>query len=118
MVIKLRYIGFWIDPDDPETQHLPDPRQFIDTGWNPRERDQVIRYVRQGEEEDACLGYSWCRFECGIPNEQMGNRDLTDGDYVWPEGYVHYIEKHNVKPPEEFIEHVRRKLAEQESKNT
>jgi hypothetical protein len=36
----------------------------------------------------------------------MGSHDLTDGVFVWPEGYAHYIEKHDVKPPREFIEHV------------
>lgn len=38
----------------------------------------------------------------------MGSRELTDGVYVWPEGLVHYIEKHNVRLPRQFVEHVLR----------
>jgi len=37
---------------------------------------------------------------------EMGSSDLTDGVYVWPEGLVHYVEKHNVRLPTEFVKHV------------
>ena len=35
-------------------------------------------------------------------------------DTVWPEGFAHYLEQHDVKPPAEFLEHVRPRLREQE----
>jgi len=31
---------------------------------------------------------------------------FTDGTFVWRSGLVHYVENHNVKPPDRFIEHV------------
>ena len=36
----------------------------------------------------------------------MGGTDLSDGHYVWPFGFAHYVEAHGVKPPQEFIDHV------------
>jgi hypothetical protein len=36
----------------------------------------------------------------------MGRAELTDGVYVWPEGLAHYLEKHNVRLPKEFVQHV------------
>jgi hypothetical protein len=39
----------------------------------------------------------------------LGNKEFTDWAYYWPEGFVHYIEEHNVKPPKEFVDHVMKK---------
>jgi len=36
----------------------------------------------------------------------MGRGELTDGVYMWPEGLAHYLEKHNVRLPQEFVDHV------------
>ena len=36
---------------------------------------------------------------------------LVDGEYIWPEGFSHYVSAHNVKPDDEFIEHVFKKIA-------
>ena len=40
-----------------------------------------------------------------------GNLDLTDGVYLWPEGLAHYVREHDVRLPDEFTEHVRRRKA-------
>lgn len=36
----------------------------------------------------------------------MGSADLSDGTYLWPEGLAHYVEKHHVRLPAEFVKHV------------
>jgi hypothetical protein len=108
--VRLRPVGYWRDPDDPRTHGLPDPTLAVDRTWDPSERARVIAYVRTGQEHVACHGYSWCRFKCGIADRRLGNRDLTDGVFVWPEGFAHYLKAHAVKPPAEFIEHVRRQM--------
>jgi hypothetical protein len=108
----LRQVGYWRNPDDSRTQSLPDPMSFVDASWDRSERKRVIRYLRAGQDHFACHGYSWCRFKCGISDTRMGTRDLTDGYYVWPEGLAHYLEAHAVKPPEEFLDHVRRRTAQ------
>jgi hypothetical protein len=37
----------------------------------------------------------------------MGFRDLFDGVWIWPEGLAHYVERHSVRLPEEFVDHMR-----------
>jgi hypothetical protein len=54
------------------------------------------------QEHEAYMGWSECRI-CGCIN---GSRDLTDGVYLWPEGFSHYVRVHNIKPSERFIKHV------------
>jgi hypothetical protein len=105
-------VGFWRDPGDPSTASLPDPHDFVDPDWHPRERAAVLGHLRNGEFVRYWQGHSWCRFRCGIANSEMGAGDFTDGTWVWPEGFAHYLEAHGVKPPEEFLAHVRRRLRE------
>jgi hypothetical protein len=38
----------------------------------------------------------------------MGSIERTDGIYVWPEGLTHYVKEHNVRLPQEFVDHVLR----------
>ncbi len=112
-------VGYWFDPEDPDTKGFFCPQDWVDKHWDKKERQMVINYLKSGREVSVSKGYSWCRFRfCWTPDRKMGCCDLGDGTYVWPEGYVHYIEKHSVRPPEDFLEHVRSKLAELESQNS
>lgn len=111
----LREVGYWIDEEvknyNPESREenkhlleLPDPRVLREAlGARPLP-PEALQYLRSGRELNALLGYSYCRFRCGISDEQMGCRDLTDGAWIWPEGLVHYVEVHQVALPEEFLE--------------
>lgn len=93
----MRKVGFWIWDSDPE--------KLVDPGWDPAERAKVIAYLRAGETLEAWLGYAYCRMGCfgGRMSGEMGSRDFTDGVWVWPEGFAHYLEVHQVKPPAEFV---------------
>lgn len=102
--LKLWVLGFWIDKR--ERNGLPDPRRFVDPEWK-EDREKIARYLRSGVVAAQYVGYSYCRFECGIPEDQMGDAELSDGVWVWPQGLAHYIEKHQVTLPPEFIEHVK-----------
>lgn len=104
-------VGFWRDPREPHTFQFPDPQDAVDPEWDPVERAAVIAYLRAGRHDIPFSGHSWCRFKCGIPNADMGAWDLTDDVYTWPEGFAHYLEKHDVKPPDAFLAHVRSRLA-------
>ena len=53
------------------------------------------------------MGYSWCRFRCGIPDRELGCSEMTDGVWIWPDGLAHYVEVHGVPLPEEVIETMR-----------
>jgi hypothetical protein len=111
----LREVGYWIDETvrnyNPESREenkhlleLPDPRLLREAlGARPLP-PQALQYLRSGRELNALLGFSYCRFQCGISDEQMGCRDLTDGVWIWPEGLVHYAEVHQVALPDEFLE--------------
>jgi hypothetical protein len=103
------FVGYWRDPDYPEeTADLPEPEDLVDPTWDPAERAEVVAYLRRGEPHRLFFGFARCRFGC--PKGGMGNRDLTDGVYAWPEGFAHYVETHDVKPPEPFLAHVRARL--------
>jgi hypothetical protein len=53
------------------------------------------------------FGPSWCRMGCVGAPEEIGTQDLTDGVWLFPEGLVHYVRHHAVRPPEAFLEHLR-----------
>ena len=120
----LKAIGYWVDfrqedPPDPAFFNLavklltracssyPSPVDFVDETWDPVERVIVSRYLRMGRVVAEHFGYSWCRI-CGINDN--GTKDLTDGQFVWPEGFAHYLEQHNVRPPQGFVDHVLRQI--------
>jgi hypothetical protein len=110
MIEALPKIGFW-RPDESLIEHYPSDSEelryptavsAVDESWTGPERDVVLFHVKNGTVVDQYRGSSMCRI-CGIWNN--GSTDYSDGSYVWPEGYGHYIEKHAVKPPQEFIDH-------------
>ena len=85
----------------------PNARDWVDTSWNDAERNKVILYLLgSGREHASYRGPSRCRF-CDKHN---GSREFTDGVYIWPSGLEHYLAKHGVKPPQEFIDHVIREM--------
>lgn len=99
--MKLRLLGYWKSPSTP---HYPHPIQLVQKNWPSTEQKKVVDYLKKAPFMPyAAGGHSYCRFACG--KEQNGNREQSDGLYVWPEGFVHYVEQHQVKPPQEFVEH-------------
>jgi hypothetical protein len=103
--LKLRVLGYWKGPY--EDKRLPDPRTLVASHWDEETRDRVVQYLRSGRLFSTELGYSWCRFKCGISDEKMGSREYTDGIWVWPEGLVHYLINHNIQLPDEFVEYAK-----------
>ena len=106
----INLIGYWRplgsrDSWDPSEAELPDPRQLVDPLWDPDQKRQILRYLRQGKVAEAYRGYSCCRFSCGIPDWEMGSVEVTDGVWAWPEGLSHYVAIHSVRLPSDFIAH-------------
>lgn len=82
--------------------HLPSVQDHIDSKWSPKERALVIRYVSDPRfRRESYRGWSTCRI-CGKEN---GSADFSDGLYVWPEGFAHYLSEHAVRPPATFVLH-------------
>jgi len=100
---RLLGFGYWHSLDEPT---LPDPAWFIDASWSADERGRVKQYLAQGHRINYWMGFSWCRFRCGISTSAMGACDLTDGTYCWPEGLAHYVSTHNLRPPEQIVRHI------------
>jgi len=98
-------IGYWHSTDTPQ---LPHPRDYVDLEWDPTERKRVEDYLARAYVFGGGCGSSWCRLGCPETRFDMGSRDLTDGTWLFPEGFAHYIVHHAVKPELPFLEHVRR----------
>ena len=67
---------------------------------------RLINYLRTAQVVASYRGLSRCRFECGISDQEMGYRDLSDGVWIWPEGLAHYVEKHELPLAQEFLDTV------------
>ena len=92
-------IGYWWGKDEP---HLPKPTDFVDLSWDKAEWKLVLFYLSVCEVVNRYRGMSLCRV-CGMFN---GSTDLADEKYIFPSGFAHYIQHHDVRPPEEFVKHV------------
>lgn len=119
-------IGYWNDTPVEPTDAPPTPRSATtaattrgDTEW-PSPADAVDltwrhegygaaalveAYLRRAPVESWEMARSWCRWRCG-DEVNMGVAAHTDGVYVWPEGYAHYVAVHHVRPPDGFCRHV------------
>jgi len=96
---SLRLIGYWEGPQSPG---WPNVEHFVDEMWDTSEREIVAQALDRGLYFRGYMGYSNCRL-CGKLN---GTSEYTDGVYVWPEGLSHYVRKHHVRLPDEFVRHV------------
>jgi len=107
-------LGYWRSAEgsyhDKRYDFLPDPRDFVDPSWDPEEKAIVLSYVKNQPDLIQWRGWSSCRI-CGTHN---GSTCQGDAAFIWPQGFVHYIEAHNVKPPQAFIDHVKRVLADED----
>jgi hypothetical protein len=89
-----------------EFRRFPSPVDLVNPAWHSEDRHRLVAYLEAGRELIYWHGCSSCRFRCGIPDSQMGCRELTDGTWAWPEGLSHYVAEHYVMLPEEFAAHV------------
>ena len=83
-------IGYWRKHQD-EHSDLPWPEEGR---LSPEAKKLVADYLQSGREHAAWMGQSKCRI-CGCYN---GSTCRTDGEFVYPEGYAHYILDHNIMP--------------------
>jgi len=96
----LRAIGYWRSE---RQDGLPRPQDFVDPAWDPRLRALASLYLRNASAAVSWRGSSSCRFSC---KERNGSRCMSDGVFIWPEGLVHYVDRHSVRLPDEFMDHV------------
>jgi hypothetical protein len=66
------------------------------------ELEKVASYFDNGKAINHYMGYSSCRL-CG---EDLGASDCSDGTYIWPSKCSHYLRKHRIFLPGDFMDHV------------
>jgi hypothetical protein len=103
--------AYWHTAEDDECKNLPSPLDFIDNEWDPKEKQIVVRYLAKSKYQGGIwFAPSSCRI-CGDDAEHnrwdtMGIDDYIDvsGRFYHPEGFIHYVNDHNVKPSQEFVD--------------
>ncbi len=101
-MLELKRVGFWNNANNDYPQY-PLVSSCVDPSWEDHERAAVIDYLHTvGRRESSYRGMSICRC-CGRHN---GSEERTDGVYLWPSGFAHYLIEHDVKPPQDFLDHV------------
>jgi hypothetical protein len=94
----LKYIGYWLNDEE--------PFDYVDLTWDASERERVVKYLK----EAGHMLYYWpTPAICKICGRRNGSRCLSDGTWVWPSGLAHYVSKHAIRLPEEFVDHVKGK---------
>jgi hypothetical protein len=92
-------VGYWGDSEG--LSDLPCPQSLVRTGWQAHDLDRIAAYLRGGHTFAVWCGLAFCRFTgCG---QVIGSRDLTDGEWVWPQGLEHYLLQHGVCLPDAFV---------------
>jgi hypothetical protein len=97
--------GYWYSTQEPQ---YPKPIAVDE----PFEDKQAIVDAMKKLEKDIYLhkkgnivyfkGFSTCR----CCKEINGTVEYTYKNWKWPEGLIHYVEVHNIRPSDEFIENV------------
>jgi len=94
-------VGFWYSKYEPK---LPMPvQQEPDSEWVRTNRPEAFaRLLERVEKVASCIGYKGSS-KCRICGKWNGSREYSYKGWTWPEGYIHYIMDHNVRPPLKFI---------------
>ncbi|MBW4566214.1 MAG: hypothetical protein KME32_35130 [Mojavia pulchra JT2-VF2] len=118
---RLKEVGYW--QSDSNRPYYPHPKHLLKQRWRKSERNQIIDYLKAGHicgaRHDSRS--SFCNFDCFSRDRfeklnqieerkltyemlKMGTCDLlSDGEWIWPIRLAHYIEKHDIYLPDEFI---------------
>jgi hypothetical protein len=97
-------VGFWSGNGD-DNHEYPDVDESInETKIEDKFLDQ-LKLVEKYSYRQVYMGYSECRV---CDKEDNGDSDFTTHDmsFIFPDGYRHYIEEHNIHPPENFYDYV------------
>ena len=92
----VKHEGYWSTSKDKPSKFpwpIPDPAWLGKTAFLSR-----LDKLEANAERVSWLGKSICRL-CGCEN---GSQEFQFDDWVWPEGYRHYITDHCVRPSKQF----------------
>lgn len=104
-------VGFWrYDAFDPSVQEYPFPMENSSKLTGEEKRDMLRKYDRvvSLSKSVGYMGFSLCRI-CDCHN---GSEEYTykcgDKEFIFPEGYKHYLDVHNVQIDEDFYEELKK----------
>ena len=84
-----RKAGFWYSEDEP---HFPKP---VEGSGKGQDKKMMLRALARAEGQAQARHYKgWS--QCRICGEYNGTITHSLNGWEWPEGYRHYIEKHDV----------------------
>ncbi|NMO19379.1 hypothetical protein HPC49_18640 [Pyxidicoccus fallax] len=91
----------------------PDAPELTDRSHEPRLPDEadIVRYLQSGRCFVACPGVSRDILDPARRIISSGS-GYTDGVWFWNEDLPHYVKTYNAPLPDEFLAHVRARLAE------
>jgi len=97
----MKKVGFWYSKYEPK---LPKPvQQAPDSEWVLAGRPTAFAKLLKAMEKVArCRGYKGSS-KCRICGKRNGSMEYSYKGWTWPEGYMHYIRDHNVRPPLKFV---------------
>ena len=105
--------GFWYSKYEP---HLPMP---VASGWTSAEAQSFAEKLTKVEAKAERMGYmglSTCRLCPNFGNsappfgKMNGSREFNLEEWTWPEGLMHYIVSHDLKPSAEFVAFIESKV--------
>lgn len=99
MLKQINIEGYWYSKSEPQYPH---PISNKDK-WEGQDKfvNQLINTQFKASKTNY-KGWSDCR----VCNKMNGSSEFQLDNWKWPEGLLHYIVNHNVKPSQEFIDFI------------
>lgn len=96
--------GYWYECDRYDRTGEKYPMPVANTIDLSIKKDFIekLKQIQKISHEIHYRGFSGCRI-CNCLN---GTFEYEYEDWVWPEGYLHYIQDHNVAPTKEFYDFI------------
>ncbi len=82
--------------------NFPSLKELV--GLETQEKKRILSYLRSGTVVSAAPGI----MKDVLNGEPTGREMLvySDGQYAWKSDVIYYVEKYNMRLPEEFIDHI------------
>ena len=101
-VLKQIYIGHW---NNSRNQYPEFPIPIVGDKKDSSENIEKVKRLIEKSQPTYCKGWSTCRC-CGTSNGTVEYKYKVSANtfFIIPEGYVHYLENHNVQVDPRILE--------------
>ena len=101
-----RWYGFYTRQNGTTDDGFPQFDDLVDLGWRPSDKDRLINYLKTADVA-AVSGFAniICPL-CGIA-EWNPSLSRSDGIWLWPRRLEHDVAAHQVRLPDQFVNHIR-----------